>query len=127
MLSGGVPILKTLEIARGLTGNSLFRETFESALRTVGGGGKLAESLQSKGVFPGDVIQMVSTGENSGTLDKMLYKVAQYYDQLVKRSLKKLTSLVEPVFILLMGAVIGVIMLSILLPIFDMIKIFSPK
>ena len=127
MLSGGVSILKTLEITEGLTRNSLFQETYKLTLGAVEGGEKLAGSLQQKGIFPGDVIQMVSTGESSGTLDKMLYKVAQYYDQLVKRSLKKLTSMVEPIFILLMGGVIGLIMLSILLPIFDMIKIFSPK
>ncbi len=127
MLSSGVPILKTLEVGKSLTQNSLFEETYEFTIENVRSGGQVAESLESKKILPQDVIQMVSTGENSGTLDKMLYKVAQFYDQLVKRSLKKLTTTIEPIFILFMGGVVGFIMLSILLPIFDMIKIFSPK
>jgi len=70
---------------------------------------------------------MVSTGENSGTLDKMLYKVAGFYDQLIQRNFKQLTSVIEPIFILFMGFIVGFIMISLLLPIFDMVKVFSSR
>ena len=126
MLSSGVPVLQALEIAKDLTQNLLFQEILEETHTAVQSGGKVADTLRKKGIFPNDVVQMVSSGENSGTLDKMLYKVAQFYDQLIARTLKKLTSTIEPVFILVMGGVVALIMLSILLPIFDMIKILNP-
>jgi len=125
MLSSGVPILQTLEIAQNLTQNLVFKEVLANAYVGIQGGEKLADNLQKGGAFPNDVVQMVSTGENSGTLDKMLYKVANFYDQLITRTLTKVTAMIEPISILFMGGVIGFIMLSILLPIFDMIKIFS--
>ncbi len=125
MLSSGVPVLKALEISKLLTQNLIFKENYADAYTSVQGGGKLADTLRKNGVFPNDVIQMISTGENSGTLDKMLYKICNFYDQLIARSLKKMTSMIEPVFILLMGGIVGFIMLSILLPIFDMIKLVN--
>ena len=126
MLSSGVPILQALEIAQGLTNNLLFRDVLANASTNVQAGGKLADSLMKSALFPADAIQMVETGENSGMLDKMLYKVANFYDQLIRRTLKKVTAMIEPIFILFMGGIIAFIMLSILLPIFDMIKIFNP-
>ncbi len=126
MLSSGVPILQTLEIAQDLTQNLVFKEALANAYVAVQGGGKLADTLQKSQVFPNDVVQMVSTGENSGTLDKMLYKIANFYDQLIARTLKKVTAMIEPISILLMGSVVAFIMLSVLLPIFDMIKLFNP-
>ena len=127
MLSSGVPILQALEISKGLTENLLVQQILTEAHSAVQGGQKLADTLQRGNIFPEDVVQMVTTGESSGTLDKMLFKVAVFYDQLISRTLKKITSMIEPVFILFMGVVIGFIMLAILLPIFDMIKVFSPK
>ena len=125
MLSSGVPILQALEIAQNLTQNLVFREVLANAYTDIQRGGKLADTLQKGGAFPNDVVQMVSAGENSGTLDKMLYKVANFYDQLIARTLKKVTAMIEPISILFMGGIVAFIMLSILLPIFDMIKIFS--
>ena len=126
MLSSGLPILQILEIAKGLTQNLVFKRALADTYVHVQGGGKLADILQSSGVFPADVVQMVSTGESSGTLDQMLLKIAQFYDQLIARTLKNLTSMIEPVFILVLGGIVGLIMLSVLLPIFEMIKIFTP-
>ena len=125
MLSSGVPILQTLEVTQSLTQNSLFQKALGEAYVAVQGGEKLADTLQKSGVFPADVTQMISTGENSGTLDKMLYKIANFYDQLIVRTLKKVTSMIEPIAVLFMGGVVAFIMLSILLPIFGMIKIFG--
>jgi len=127
MLSSGVNILQTLEIARNLTQNSVFQDAFQKCYDSVQAGGRLADTFQKSSAFPNDVVQMISTGEHSGSLDKMLHKVSDFYDELVGRSLKKLTDSLEPASVLLMGVIVGFIMLSILLPIFDMIKIFSPK
>ncbi len=123
MLSSGVPILKTLEISKRLTQNLLFEECYGRAYTSVQGGGKLADTLRNNHIFFNDAVQMIATGENSGTLDKMLYKIATYYDQLVTRNLKRLTGVIEPVFVVGMGLVVGFIMLSVLLPIFDMISL----
>lgn len=125
MLSSGVPILKTLEVTRNLTENRLFQIALKEASNSVQKGETLAEYLKKGRLFPAAVVQMVSTGEHSGTLDKMLYKVANFYDQLVQRSFKKLTAVIEPIFILFMGGVVGFIMLSVLLPIFDMLELLQ--
>lgn len=125
MLSSGVPILKTLEISGKLTQNLVFEKNYKEAYDSVQSGGKLADTLGHSKVFFNDAIQMISTGENSGTLDKMLYKIAGYYDQLTSRSLKRLTGVIEPFFVVFMGFVVGFIMLSILLPMFDMISVVN--
>ncbi len=127
MISSGVNILQTLEISQNLTSNSIFQDIFKKTYESVQGGGKLADTLQKSSAVPNDVVQMVATGEHSGSLDKMLHKIASFYDELIARSLKKLTDSLEPFFVLFMGVIVGFIMLSILLPIFDMIKIFSPQ
>lgn len=127
MLASGVPILRSLEASQSLAQNALVSQAVNHTHRGVQAGGKLADTLGINGAFPSDVVQMVATGESSGTLDKMLVKVASFYDQLVVRSLKQLTDSIEPVFVLFMGGVVGFIMVSILLPIFDMIRLFSAK
>ncbi len=127
MLSSGVPILEALEVAQGLAHNAVILDAMKKAGKRVEGGERLSGSLEKTKAFPPDVIQMILSGESSGTLDGMLNKVSAFYGDLIGRSLKKLTAMIEPLFILLMGGVIGFIMVSVLLPIFDMIKIFSPK
>ena len=127
MLSSGIPLLQALEISQNLTSNELFKDVIQSAPALIQMGAKLANALEKNALFPKDVIQMIATGESSGTLDKMLKKVSGFYAQLVTRSLRKLTAVIEPTFILFMGVVVGFIMLSIFLPIFDMIKIFKPS
>src|SRR3989338_10450842 len=102
MVSSGVPILRTLEVTRNVPQTRPFQAVLERAVERVQQGDQLAETLSWRGVFSDDVIQMISTGENSGTLDKMLYKVAGFYDQLIQRNFKQLTSVIEPIFILFM-------------------------
>ncbi|OGX04623.1 MAG: hypothetical protein A3G87_08270 [Omnitrophica bacterium RIFCSPLOWO2_12_FULL_50_11] len=125
MLSSGVPILKTLELARHLTRNEWLRASLANVYRFVQEGEALAETLTKGAVFPPDVVQLVATGEQSGQLDQMLFKAANFYDKLVERSFKRFTSVLEPFFILLMGVIVGFIMVSVLLPIFDMLKFFG--
>lgn len=127
MLSSGVPILKTLEIAKALTKNLLFEELYAETVIAVQSGNKLADTLSHGNLFFQDTIQMIATGENSGTLDKMLFKTAEFYDRLITRSLKKLTGVIEPFFVVFMGGIVGFIMISILLPIFEMIKLLGAR
>ena len=85
-------------------------------------GETLAEPLKVSGEFPPDVIQMISVGEESGGLDAMLEKIADFYDMTVSYTIKRLTTVIEPLFLMIMGVMVGVIMASMLLPIFDMVK-----
>ncbi len=127
MISSGVPILKGLALSEKLIRNTHLKAALNLISTDVQSGEQLSVSVKSKNIFPADVVQMISTGESSGTLDQMLLKTADFYNQLIKRSLKKLTGAIEPFFILLMGVIVGFIMLSVLLPIFDMIKVVGPK
>lgn len=126
MLASGVPILQALAISKNLTGNLLIQDALAEAHVSVQAGRKLADIFEKNRIFPKDVIQMIATGEASGSLDKMLYKVADFYDQLVTRTLKQITGMIEPIFIFFTGGMIGFIMLAILLPMFDMIKVVKP-
>lgn len=126
MLASGVPLVQTLDTVQKIPSNFAFRKALADAFEHVVGGESLAVSLERAGLFPGDVVQMVATGEMSGALDKMLRKISEFYDELIARALKHLTGMIEPIFVLVMGGLVGFIMLSILLPIFDMIKIFKP-
>lgn len=126
LLSSGVPMLTALVFVQRTTSNLFFQKGLKSAREAIERGERLTDAFRSESLFTSDVLQMVDTGEQSGSLDKMLLRVAVFYDQLIRRTLKSLTSVIEPFFIVLMGALVASIMLSVLLPIFDMIKIFKP-
>ena len=120
MLSSGVPVLQTLEISKGLIQNLLFQEILADTYTAVQGGGKLADTLQKKSIFPSDVVQLVATGENSGTLDKMLFKVAEFYDEQVDTAVEGLTKLIEPLIIGFLGIVVGFIVIALFMPILNL-------
>ncbi len=122
LLSSGVPILTSLDITKEVAGNKILENVITNVSRYVEKGEKLAEPLKVSGEFPPDVVQMISVGEESGGLDAMLEKIADFYDMTVNYSIKKLTTIIEPLFLLVMGLMVGVIMASMLLPIFDMVK-----
>ncbi len=122
LLSSGVPILISLDITKDVVGNKILENIIANVRRYVEKGEKLAEPLKVSGEFPPDVVQMISIGEESGGLDAMLEKIADFYDMTVSYAVKKLTTIIEPVFLLVMGVMVGVIMASMLLPIFDMVK-----
>jgi type IV pilus assembly protein PilC len=82
----------------------------------------MSDTLKISEEFPSDVVQMVSVGEETGALDTMLNKVADFYDMTVSYAVKKMTTVIEPVFLVITGIMVGCIMASMLLPIFDMIK-----
>jgi general secretion pathway protein F len=120
LLENGVVLLAALEIVKNVVGNVLLADAVAAAAREVGKGQGLGNALAGSRVFPDLPIQMISVGEQSGQLEAMLYKVADVYENEVQATILRMTSLLEPVMILLMGIVVGFIVLAICLPIFEM-------
>jgi len=123
LLGSGVPILQSLDIVRDVVGNEVLASSVGSVRNSVEKGSKIAEPMKISGEFPQDMIQMVSVGEETGSLDIMLNKISDFYDMSLGYTIKKLTVIIEPVFLVVMGSMVGFIMASMLLPIFDMVKI----
>ena len=120
LLESGVPLLASLEIVRNIVGNTLVSDAILQAGNEVREGQSLSAPLGRSGLFPAISIEMISVGEQSGNLEPMLYRIADAYEKEVESSITMLTSLLEPVMILVMGLVVGFIVVSILLPIFEM-------
>jgi general secretion pathway protein F len=123
LLSGGLPLLQALEISQGVVGNRLISQTLGQARESIREGEEMSLSLKQSGLFPSVVLEMVSVGERSGDLGKMLEKVATTLENEVEAELRSLLSLLEPVMILIMGVGVGFIAVSILLPILEMSQI----
>lgn len=122
LVESGVPILASLEIVEEVVGNRVIGQAIRQARMSVEGGEKLAEPLKKTSAFPQDAAQMIAVGEETGDLSGMLNKISDFYDRSVGYSVKKLTTLIEPVCLVVMGSVVAFIMASMLLPIFDMVK-----
>jgi general secretion pathway protein F len=120
LLENGVTMLVALDVVKNIVGNIQIAETVTQAAEEVSKGKSLWLSLSEGRVFPMLSIQMVQVGEQSGELEKMLYKVADVFENEVETTILRLTSYLEPVMILIMGCVVGFIVLSICLPIFEM-------
>lgn len=120
MLAAGVPLLRTLEIVRAILGNKVLEDVVEKAREAIREGDSIAEPLSKSGQFPPVVTRMIAVGERSGELESMLQTVADSYEKEVEMRIGRLTALMEPLIILLMGGIVGFIVLSILLPILDM-------
>lgn len=123
LIESGVPILSALDIVKRTVGNVVISIVVENIREHISEGGAVAEQIELSGVFPKMVSKMITVGENSGTLDKMLLKVSDFYDSEVENDVKGLTSILEPIMIVGMGGVIGVIVLSVMLPMFDMMQV----
>jgi general secretion pathway protein F len=120
LLESGVPLLASLEIVRNIVGNSLISDAIQKAGNDVREGQNLSAPLARSGLFPTIAVEMISVGEQSGNLEPMLYRIAEAYEKEVESSITMLTSLLEPIMILVMGLAVGFIVVSILLPIFEM-------
>jgi type IV pilus assembly protein PilC len=118
----GVPILMALEIVRDTSGNQIIANAIEEARREIQTGGMISLALQKERVFPNMAIQMISIGEETGDLDQMLSKVADFYENEVEEAVKALTSIIEPLMIVVLGGMVGSILLSMYLPMF---KVFD--
>ncbi|MDD4879592.1 MAG: type II secretion system F family protein [Candidatus Omnitrophica bacterium] len=121
--ASGVDILESLEILEVTIGNEVLSRVVVKVREAVRGGSKISEPLKVSGEFPSDTVQMIAAGEETGNLDLMLNKVADLYEAAVAYHIKRLTSLLEPAFLLIMGCVVAVIMASILVPMFDLVKV----
>jgi len=120
LIKSGVPILQALDTIAKTSGNKVVEKAILRARESIREGEKIADPLKASGVFPPMVIQMISVGEETGNLEIMLTKIADFYDQEVDTAVKALTSLIEPVIICVMGLVIGAIVICMFLPIFQM-------
>ena len=120
LLSGGLPLLQALEFSQEVAGNRLLGQALSQARDRVREGEELAISLKISGLFPSVILEMVSVGEKSGELGKMLEKVATGLENEAESDLRAMIALLEPIMILIMGVGVGFIALSILLPILEM-------
>jgi len=120
LLQSGVPMLTALSIVKNVVNNRLIADAIAEASRDVEEGQSLSTTLLKSRLFPPIVTQMISAGEHSGTLEKMLYKIADSLENEVESDITMMTSMLEPVMILVMGLLVGFIVISILLPIFEM-------
>ncbi len=124
LLSGGVPMLESMKITSSTTGNIIIEEHIMQARSMVAEGTSLRDALREKGRFPFMMIQMVGVGEATGTLDEMLTKLADFYDEEVEYSVANLLSILEPVLLIVVGLIVGSIVISMYLPIFDLMSKF---
>ncbi len=114
----GVPILTCLEIVRDTSGNQVIANAIDAARIEIQQGGMISIALQKDAVFPAMAIQMISIGEETGELDAMLMKVADFYEDEVEQAVKAMTSILEPVMIVVLGGMVGTILLAMYLPMF---------
>ena len=127
LLAAGVPIIESLDIVADNSGNQVIADAVHNAQNGVREGAALSASLALSPAMPVMVTQMIETGEESGALDAMLDKVATFYDNEVNRTVDSLTSVLEPLLIVSMGAVIGFIVVSMYLPMFNIYSIIQNK
>jgi type IV pilus assembly protein PilC len=121
LISSGVSILDALDTTARTAGNRVVHDAIKKASLSIAEGDTITGPLKESGVFPPMVIQMISVGEKTGGLDDMLNKIADFYDDEVDAAVAALTSMIEPVVIVVMGAVIGGILIAMYLPMFDII------
>jgi len=120
LIKSGVPILQALETVAKTSGNKVIEIAVMTARESVKEGERIASQLKKANVFPPMVIQMVAIGEETGNLDAMLAKIADFYDQEVDTAVKALTSMIEPLIIVVMGVIIGFIVIAMFLPMFEL-------
>ncbi len=120
MFAAGTPLVEAMESVAGATGNIVFYEASMKIKEQVTTGVTLAESMRNSGVFPNMVVQMTQIGEESGNIDKMLNKVADYYEEEVDNLVESLSAMMEPMIMAFLGVVIGGLVLAMYMPIFKM-------
>ena len=121
LLSSGVPIMQSLEIVGSASGNEVIAKTINKVRDSIREGENIAAPLGASGIFPPMVTQMVSVGEETGNLDAMLSKIADFYDTEVDYMLSSLTSMLEPIMIVGMGGIVGFIVVSVFMPLYQLV------
>jgi general secretion pathway protein F len=125
LLENGVTMLTALDIVKNIVGNVIISKAVEDICSEVGKGQAVGQSMSAHAIFPHLAVQMVQVGEQSGDLESMLNKLANIYESESESTIMGMTSLLEPIMILLMGVVVGLIVLSIMLPIIEMNQLVS--
>ena len=125
LVSSGVPIMNGLEITARTSGNKVIEEAVLKTRTSISEGNTIAEPLKESGVFPPMVVQMIGVGEQTGALDEMLEKVADFYDSEVDAAVNALTSIIEPVMIVVMGTIVGSMLIAMYLPMFKLVTVVS--
>ncbi len=120
MFAAGVPLVEAMESVAGATGNALYYEATTKMRDGVSTGTRLQQSMKQTRVFPNMMVQMVAIGEESGSLDGMLSKVADFYDAEVDNLVDGLSSLLEPMIMTILGVLVGGLVIAMYLPIFKM-------
>jgi type IV pilus assembly protein PilC len=123
LVSSGVPILQAIEITGKTAGNTVIEDAMVGVQANVKEGQSISEPLEKVSVFPPMVTQMIAVGEETGSLDQMLQKIADFYEDEVNAAVKSLTSILEPILMLGVGGIVGLVVISMYLPIFNMMNI----
>ncbi|HEX6021477.1 MAG TPA: type II secretion system F family protein [Solirubrobacter sp.] len=118
LYSAGVPIMQAIEITGQTAGNAVVEKAMADVIESVKSGGSIADPLKDAPIFPSMVAQMIAVGEETGNLDAMLSKVADFYEDEVAAAVKALTSILEPVMIILVGGIVGFIVIAMYMPMF---------
>jgi type IV pilus assembly protein PilC len=125
LVRSGVPILESLDIVAETSGNTVVAKAVWDTQSAVKRGEPLARKLEDHPVFPAMVVQMMAVGEETGALDEMLDKIADFYDAEVEATVDALTSLIEPLLIVVMGVCVGGMVISLYMPMFNIIKLIK--
>ena len=120
LVNAGVPMLETLEITAAVSGNVLYKRMWMEVHTSVEQGNKIAQPLFRQQLLPPNVVQMISAGEESGKLGEVMRDIAEFYARELRATIKAVTSMIEPIMIVLMGFIVGFIAMSVILPIFKM-------
>ena len=124
LISGGVPMLEALKITSTTAGNVLIEQEIVEARKLVSEGKTMSESFKQAGRFPTMMLQMINVGEATGTLDEMLTKLADFYDEEVDAAVSALLSILEPILLIFVGGIVGGLVISMYLPIFSLMQKF---
>lgn len=122
LLSSGVPLLQALDVVGRVVGNKIVAEKLKIAEEDIRKGIPLSRTIKDMGLFPPMVDSMIKIGEESGALDEILYKTADFYDEEVETSLERMTTMLEPILIIFMAVVIGFIVIAMAMPMFEMVN-----
>jgi type IV pilus assembly protein PilC len=125
LMKSGVPILQALEIVSDTVNNKVVGKAITEVQLSVRDGESIAKPLLKYPVFPPMVVQMISVGEETGQVDLMLEKIAQFYDQEVEAAVDSLTSLIEPILIAVIGGCVGAAVVALYMPMFNIIKLIQ--
>jgi type IV pilus assembly protein PilC len=122
LISSGVELMKSIEIVSRVTGNAYIATTLVEVKEDLRKGGTLSEPLERRGIFPPMIPAMVNIGEESGAIDEVLDKTANFYDEEVETAINKMTTMLEPIMIVIMAVVVGFVVIAMMLPMFDMVQ-----